>query len=59
MVARPDEGYRTPDEITALVCDAIRAERFYVLTHPDHTREQVRARAEAIEADEAPPLFRG
>ncbi len=55
----PDEGYRTPDEIAALVCDAIRAERFYVLTHPELTGGQVRARADAIAGDGPPPLFRG
>ena len=57
--SEPAEGYRTPDEIATLVCDAIRAERFYVLTHPEHTRQQVRARAEAMEADQAPHLFHG
>jgi NAD(P)-dependent dehydrogenase (short-subunit alcohol dehydrogenase family) len=43
-----------PAEVAALVVDAIRAGRFYVLTHPDMT-DGIRRRTEAVLAGGAPP----
>ena len=55
----PAEEYRSPDEIAAQVCDAIRAERFYILTHAKRTKEQVSERADAILGDGLPVVFHG
>jgi NAD(P)-dependent dehydrogenase (short-subunit alcohol dehydrogenase family) len=50
---------RKPDEVAACVLDAIRAQRFYVLSHPEQSAG-VRVRMDAILAESAPryvPLF--
>lgn len=57
--SEPDDEHRTPGEIAAQVCEAIREERFYVLTHPERTIDQLRSRVEAIASGEQPVLFRG
>ena len=44
-----------PAEVADLVHDAIRSDRFYVLTHPEAEKETVRARLEAILGEESPP----
>lgn len=43
-----------PAEVADLVAEAIRAGRFYVLTHPDSILDAVRARAEGIVAGTPP-----
>jgi NAD(P)-dependent dehydrogenase (short-subunit alcohol dehydrogenase family) len=43
------------DDVAAQVVDAVRADRFYILTHPD-VKELVRRRTEAILNDEPPPF---
>lgn len=43
-----------PAQVGDIVVEAIRAERFYILTHPDAVKGQVRARMEAI-LDEGDP----
>jgi NAD(P)-dependent dehydrogenase (short-subunit alcohol dehydrogenase family) len=50
-----------PSEVADMVFDAIRDERFYVLTHPESEKETVRARFEAIlgETDPPPPRSDG
>ena len=48
-----------PSEVAELVDDAIRADRFYVLTHPEAEKETVRARLEAILDEQSPPPPRG
>jgi NAD(P)-dependent dehydrogenase (short-subunit alcohol dehydrogenase family) len=48
------EAGMPPAEVAGMVVDAIRGDRFYVLTHPDMIRPQVEARLQAILADEAP-----
>lgn len=53
------EEYRTPDEIAKLVCEAVREERFYVLTHPEQTIKQVQQRADTIANNGAPIEFHG
>ena len=55
----PAEEYRSPDEIAAKVCDASRAERFYILTHAERTKEQVSERTDAILGDGLPVVFHG
>ena len=57
--AEPGDEYRTPQEIAELVCEAIREERFYVLTQPEKAIEQVRRRTEAIASGGQPVLFSG
>jgi NAD(P)-dependent dehydrogenase (short-subunit alcohol dehydrogenase family) len=57
--AEPADEFAAPDAIADQVCDAIRSERFYILTHRGPTARQVRARAEAIASDGVPPLFHG
>ncbi|TML64536.1 MAG: SDR family NAD(P)-dependent oxidoreductase [Actinobacteria bacterium] len=42
-----------PAEVAAMVLDAVRNDRFYILTHPE-LKEPVRARMEAILDGEAP-----
>jgi len=49
-------GGMAPSETAGFVLDAIRNERFYVLTHPEHN-PRLQARAEAIVAGGAPPLL--
>ena len=44
-----------PAEVAAMVLDAVRNDRFYILTHPD-LKEPVRARMQAI-LDDQPPAF--
>lgn len=48
-----------PAEVAEMVHDAILAERFYVLTHPEPEKETVRARFDAILGEESPPPPRG
>ena len=49
------EGRRMlPTDVGDLVLDAIREERFYVLTHPEATKERVRSRADDILLDRQP-----
>ena len=48
-----------PDEVAEMVLDAILADRFYVLTHPEAEKETVRARLEAILEGTSPPPPRG
>lgn len=43
-----------PSEVGALVLNAIREERFYVLTHPEAIKERVRSRADDILLDRLP-----
>jgi NAD(P)-dependent dehydrogenase (short-subunit alcohol dehydrogenase family) len=43
-----------PAEVAGMVVDAIRADRFYVLTHPRMIRRHIRARLQAV-LDGAPP----
>lgn len=57
--SEPEDEYRTPEEIAALVCEAIREERFYVLTQPEKALAQVRRRTEAIASGGEPPPFSG
>ena len=57
--SEPEDEYRTPEQIAELVCEAIREERFYVLTHPQRTVEQVRRRSAAIASGGPPVLFHG
>lgn len=44
-----------PAEVAEMVHEAIAADRFYVLTHPDAEKETVRARLEAILGEQSPP----
>ena len=44
-----------PERVAALVLDAIRAERFYILTHPDW-KSMIRTRMEDI-LEERPPTL--
>ena len=44
-----------PAEVAEIVHEAILADRFYVLTHPEAEKETVRARLEAILGEESPP----
>jgi NAD(P)-dependent dehydrogenase (short-subunit alcohol dehydrogenase family) len=44
-----------PSEVAEIVFDAIRTDRFYVLTHPEQEKETVKARFEAILGETAPP----
>jgi len=44
-----------PAEVAAMVVDAIHADRFYVLTHPDMIKPLVEARMAAILGDTDPP----
>jgi len=47
----------SPDEVGAAVVDAVRTDRFYVLTHPDTTRTLVRTRLDdVVEARHPSPL---
>ncbi|QGG94070.1 SDR family NAD(P)-dependent oxidoreductase [Actinomarinicola tropica] len=47
----------SPDEVGAVVVDAVRTDRFYVLTHPDTTRTLVRTRLDdVVEARHPSPL---
>ncbi|MBI5289291.1 MAG: SDR family NAD(P)-dependent oxidoreductase [Chloroflexi bacterium] len=49
-------GGMAPAETAGFVVDAIRNERFYVLTHPEHN-PRLQMRAEAIVGGGAPPLL--
>jgi NAD(P)-dependent dehydrogenase (short-subunit alcohol dehydrogenase family) len=44
-----------PAEVAEIVYEAIVADRFYVLTHPEAEKETVRARMEAILDEQSPP----
>jgi NAD(P)-dependent dehydrogenase (short-subunit alcohol dehydrogenase family) len=49
----------SPDDVGAAVLDAVRADRFYILTHPDSTEALVRTRCDDIvEARHPSPLRR-
>ncbi len=54
MSRRFQEFGMPPARVGDMVLDAIRAERFYILTHPDNVKERVRARMEDILAERAP-----
>ncbi|MEE9284693.1 MAG: SDR family NAD(P)-dependent oxidoreductase [Dehalococcoidia bacterium] len=54
-ISRPIESGIAPDEAAGCVFDAIRDERFYILTHAD-SRRAVRARLEDIIQDRNPRL---
>ena len=45
-----------PAEVAAQVVDAIRARRFFVLTHPDDALRAMRTRLQWMETEEAPGL---
>jgi len=47
-----------PDEVAQIVFEAVRDERFYILTHPE-LNDRVRSRMEAILAGENPPPSEG
>lgn len=47
-----------PDEVAQMVFDAVRDERFYILTHPE-LNDRVRQRVDAILAGENPPPSEG
>ncbi len=51
-------GGMPPSEVAQQVFDAIVAERFYILTHPEHN-PRLQARAEAIVNGDAPPTMIG
>ena len=44
-----------PSEVAEMVLDAVLADRFYVLTHPEAEKQTVRARLEAILDGTSPP----
>lgn len=48
----------SPDEVGASVLDAVRTDRFYVLTHPEITRVLVRARYDDIVETRSPTALR-
>ena len=52
------ESGMPPAEVAGMVVEAIRSERFYVLTHPDTILEGVRARFQGILDGTAPPTPR-
>jgi NAD(P)-dependent dehydrogenase (short-subunit alcohol dehydrogenase family) len=54
MSQRFQEFGMPPAQVAEIVLDAIREERFYVLTHPDGVKERVRVRMEDILAERAP-----
>lgn len=60
LVAAAIEGFiaggLSPDDVAAQVAAAVAEKRFYILTHPD-SKKAVRARMEAILADEPPPFL--
>ncbi|MDQ3146645.1 MAG: SDR family NAD(P)-dependent oxidoreductase [Actinomycetota bacterium] len=45
-----------PAEVASIVVDAIRADRFYVLTHPDMIKPHVEERLRAVLDEGAPPV---
>ena len=47
-------SYMLPAEVGDLVIEAIRDERFYILTHPESIKERVRSRADDILLDRGP-----
>jgi NAD(P)-dependent dehydrogenase (short-subunit alcohol dehydrogenase family) len=49
------ENGMPPSEVAEIVFDAIRNDRFYVLTHPEQEKETVQARFEAILGEQSPP----
>lgn len=49
----------SPDEVGAAVVDAVRTDRFYILTHPDVTRTLVRTRCDDIVDGRHPSPLRG
>jgi NAD(P)-dependent dehydrogenase (short-subunit alcohol dehydrogenase family) len=49
------ENGMPPSEVAEIVFDAIRTDRFYVLTHPEQEKETVKARFEAILDEASPP----
>jgi hypothetical protein len=44
-----------PAEVAAIVVDAVRADRFYVLTHPEMIKPHVEERLRAVLQDGEPP----
>jgi len=49
-------GGMAPAEVAAQVLDAIKNDRFYILTHPEHN-EQIRARIDAMLSGGTPPTL--
>jgi NAD(P)-dependent dehydrogenase (short-subunit alcohol dehydrogenase family) len=49
-------GGMPPSETASIVMDAIRDERFYILTHPEHNA-QIQARVEAVVTGAPPPTL--
>lgn len=49
------QGGMSPAEVADQVCTAVKAKRFYILTH-DSSRESIKARFDAILADGTPPM---
>jgi hypothetical protein len=56
MIREIFKGGMAPSEVARQVVEAIRDERFYVLTHPEHN-EQIRARVDAVVGGGAPPTL--
>jgi len=53
------EAGMPPGEVAEMVVDAIRTDRFYVLTHPEMIKPQVEARMRAILDEQPPPAGLG
>jgi NAD(P)-dependent dehydrogenase (short-subunit alcohol dehydrogenase family) len=49
-------GGMAPSETASIVLDAIKGQRFYILTHPEHNA-QIKARVEAVVGDGSPPTL--
>jgi NAD(P)-dependent dehydrogenase (short-subunit alcohol dehydrogenase family) len=56
MIREIFKGGMAPSEVARQVVEAIRDERFYVLTHPEHNA-QIRARVDAVVGGGAPPTL--
>jgi NAD(P)-dependent dehydrogenase (short-subunit alcohol dehydrogenase family) len=50
------KGGMDPSETAQIVLDAIREQRFYILTHPEHN-DVIRGRAEGIVSNGTPPVL--
>jgi NAD(P)-dependent dehydrogenase (short-subunit alcohol dehydrogenase family) len=47
-----------PSQVADIVLDAMKEERFYILTHPEGIKQQVKARMEGILAEKVPVTLR-
>ena len=56
MIKSIFKGGMAPSETADMVLDAIKEERFYVLTHPEHN-PQLQIRVDAIVGGGAPPVL--